>query len=151
LDSISAFRLSRTLIRTSLPALNFEFITSSCASSGLLILQSSGHNARGFGTMDELFELLTLIQTKKIKKKMPIVIYDKLFWDKVINLEELANKRLIDKDDLKLFFVAETIEEAYEYIICDLQKHYMQQPISLFNQKVTITPKEKRKLKFKRN
>ncbi len=134
------------------PALNFEFhyffmrkFWFAYLAKALVII------TRGFGTLDEVFELLTLIQTKKIRKKMPIVIYDKLFWNKIINLEELANKRLVDKEDLKLFFVAETIEEAFEYIKCDLQKHYMQKPISLFNQKATITPKEKRKLKFKRN
>lgn len=134
------------------PALNFEFhyffmrkFWFAYLAKALVIMPG------GFGTLDELFELLTLIQTKKIRKKMPIVIYDKLFWNKIINLEELANKRLIDKDDLKLFHIADTVDEAFEYIKNDLSKLYMQQPESLFNQKATITPKEKKKLKFKRN
>ncbi len=134
------------------PALNFEFhyffmrkFWFAYLAKALVIMPG------GFGTLDELFELLTLIQTKKIRKKMPIVIYDKLFWNRIINMEELANKRLIDKDDLKLFHIAETVEEAFEYIKNDLQKLYMQKPVSLFNQKATITPKEKKKLKFKRN
>ena len=101
----------------------------------------------GFGTLDELFELLTLIQTKKIRKKMPIVIYDRKFWNNIINLEELANKRLIDREDLKLFNVVDTVEEAFEYLKNELMKHYLQKPDSLFNQKASVTPKEKRKLK----
>lgn len=129
------------------PALNFEFhyffmrkFWFAYLAKALIIMPG------GYGTMDELFELLTLIQTKKIRKKMPIVVYDKHFWDRVINFEELANKRLIDKEDLKLFLVAETVDEAFHYVKNDLQKHYMQKPVSLFNQKAKVTPKEKKKL-----
>ncbi|MBL8016945.1 MAG: TIGR00730 family Rossman fold protein [Ignavibacteria bacterium] len=129
------------------PALNFEFhyffmrkFWFAYLAKALIIMPG------GYGTMDELFELLTLIQTKKIRKKMPIVVYDKHFWDKVINFEELANKRLIDKEDLKLFLVAESVDEAFHYVKNDLQKHYMQKPVSLFNQKAKVTPKEKKKL-----
>lgn len=129
------------------PALNFEFhyffmrkFWFAYLAKALIIMPG------GYGTMDELFELLTLIQTKKIRKKMPIVVYDKHFWDRVINFEELANKRLIDKEDLKLFLVAETVDEAFHYVKNDLQKHYMQKPVSLFNQKAKVTPKEKKKI-----
>lgn len=129
------------------PALNFEFhyffmrkFWFAYLAKALIIMPG------GYGTMDELFELLTLIQTKKIRKKMPIVIYDKHFWEKVINFEELANKRLIDKEDLKLFLIAETVDEAFHYVKNDLQKHYMQKPDSLFNQKAKVSPKEKKKL-----
>lgn len=129
------------------PALNFEFhyffmrkFWFAYLAKALIIMPG------GYGTMDELFELLTLIQTKKIRKKMPIVVYDKHFWDRVINFEELANKRLIDKEDLKLFLVAESVDEAFHYVKNDLQKHYMQKPVSLFNQKAKVTPKEKKKL-----
>ncbi len=129
------------------PALNFEFhyffmrkFWFAYLAKALIIMPG------GYGTMDELFELLTLIQTKKIRKKMPIVVYDKHFWDRVINFEELANKRLIDKEDLKLFRIAESVEEAFHYVKNDLQKHYMQKPVSLFNQKAKVTPKEKKKL-----
>ncbi|MBE2218935.1 MAG: TIGR00730 family Rossman fold protein [Ignavibacteria bacterium] len=129
------------------PALNFEFhyffmrkFWFAYLAKALIIMPG------GFGTMDELFELLTLIQTKKIRKKMPIVVYDKKFWEKVINFEELANKRLIDKEDLKLFLIADTVDEAFHYVKNDLMKHYMQQPVSLFNQQAKITPKQKKKL-----
>src|ERR1051325_6260104 len=54
----------------------------------------------GYGTLDELFEILTLVQTKKIKKKMPIIIYDNNFWDSIINLKELHRKGMISSEDL---------------------------------------------------
>jgi hypothetical protein len=130
------------------PALNFEFhyffmrkFWFAYLAKALIIMPG------GFGTLDELFELLTLIQTKKIRKKMPIVIYDRKFWNNIINLEELANKRLIDREDLKLFNVVDTVEEAFEFLKNELMKHYLQKPDSLFNQKASVTPKEKRKLK----
>jgi len=129
------------------PALNFEFhyffmrkFWFAYLAKALIIMPG------GFGTLDELFELLTLVQTKKKKKKMPIVIYDKKFWNNIINLEELANKRVIDREDLKLFCVVDTVEEAFEILKNDLSKHYLQKTVSLFNQKAVVTPKEKRKL-----
>ncbi len=132
------------------PSLNFEFhyffmrkFWFAYMAKALVIMPG------GYGTFDELFELLTLVQTKKIRKKMPIVIYDKKFWQNVINFEELANKRLIDRDDLKLFYIAETVDEAFEYLKLELGKHYLQKPVSLFNQRTTITPKEKKKLRKK--
>ncbi len=87
----------------------------------------------GFGTMDELFELLTLVQTGKIKKKMPIVVYDKKFWQNVINFRELTNKHLINENDEKLFHIAESVEDAFEYVKSNLEKHYLNIEESLFN------------------
>jgi uncharacterized protein (TIGR00730 family) len=130
------------------PSLNFEFhyffmrkFWFAYLAKGLVIMPG------GFGTLDELFEILTLMQTKKIKKKMPIVVYDKLFWDKLLNFEEFAKRKLIDKDDLKLFYTAESVEDAFQYLKRELNKHYLQKPVSLFNQRAVITPKEKQKLK----
>lgn len=90
----------------------------------------------GYGTLDELFELLTLVQTKKIRKKMPVVVYDKLFWDKLLHFEEFLKKRLISKEDLKLFLIAESVDEAFEYLKSELGKIYLQKPTSLFNQRI---------------
>lgn len=130
------------------PSLNFEFhyffmrkFWFAYLAKALVIMPG------GFGTLDELFELLTLVQTKKIRKKMPVVIYDKKFWDKIINFQELADKRLIDKDDLKLFYTAESVEDAFEFLKFELNKHYLQKPGSLFNNKSKISRKEKTKLK----
>lgn len=65
----------------------------------------------GFGTMDELFELLTLTQTGK-SSPMPIVLYDRSFWSEVFNFEALARRGLISRADLDLFTYADTPEEA---------------------------------------
>ena len=69
----------------------------------------------GFGTMDELFEALTLMQTGKIKK-MPVVLFGKAFWDSFINFEALAEIGTISRDDLDLFHFAETAEEGWKII-----------------------------------
>jgi uncharacterized protein (TIGR00730 family) len=87
----------------------------------------------GFGTIDELFEILTLVQTGKIRKKMPIVVYDKLFWEKILNFEEFVKRKLIDRNDLKLFYIADSVEHAFEYLTRELSKHYLKIEVSLFN------------------
>jgi uncharacterized protein (TIGR00730 family) len=116
------------------PALNFEFhyffmrkFWFAYLAKALVIMPG------GYGTLDELFELLTLVQTQKIRKKMPIVVHDKSFWDRVLNFEELLKKRLIGKDDLKLFHISESVEDAFQYLKSELRKYYLQKPVSLFN------------------
>lgn len=72
----------------------------------------------GFGTLDELLEILTLIQTKKIAK-IPVVLYDKKFWKPFIDFMEnglLKEYKTIAKEDLDLFHVVDTVDEAYDYI-----------------------------------
>lgn len=73
----------------------------------------------GFGTMDEFFEILTLVQTSKIKR-IPIVLYGRDFWTPWVSLmrTELAEKqKTIDEGDLKLFDLVDTVDEAYEKIL----------------------------------
>lgn len=70
----------------------------------------------GFGTLDELMETLTLIQTQKIKKKLPVVIFGKKFWEKIINFEALVEFGVISKEDLSLFRFYDDVDEAFEYI-----------------------------------
>jgi len=70
----------------------------------------------GFGTMDELFEILTLIQTKKIKKTIPIVLYGKEFWNNIVNWDYLIDAGTISKKDLNLFQICDTVDEAYNYL-----------------------------------
>jgi hypothetical protein len=70
----------------------------------------------GFGTMDELFEILTLIQTKKIKKTIPIVLYGKEFWENIVNWDYLVKVGTISKKDLKLFCICDTVDDAYNYL-----------------------------------
>ena len=79
----------------------------------------------GFGTLDELMELLTLVQTEKLMKKMPILMFGKKFWGKVINLEALAEYRVISYNDLKLIKFVDTVDEAFEYLKKELGKSYV--------------------------
>lgn len=79
----------------------------------------------GFGTLDELMEILTLVQTEKLKKKMPILMYGKKFWDNVMNLETLAEYRMISHNDLKLIKFADTVDEAFGYLKKELSKNYV--------------------------
>jgi uncharacterized protein (TIGR00730 family) len=79
----------------------------------------------GFGTLDELFELLTLAQTKKLAKKITVVIYGSAYWKNVINLELLAEKGAIGVGDLELFQFADTPEEAFELLKDGLTKHHL--------------------------
>nr|WP_211371517.1 LOG family protein [Altericroceibacterium indicum] len=69
----------------------------------------------GFGTFDEFFELLTLIQTGKMKP-IPIMLFGKDFWNRVIDFEALADEGTINHDDLKLFHWCETAEDAWKHI-----------------------------------
>jgi len=69
----------------------------------------------GFGTLDEFMELLTLVQTGKMKP-IPILLFGKAFWNRVINFEALAEEGVINHDDLKLFTWVETAEEAWAVI-----------------------------------
>ena len=79
----------------------------------------------GFGTMDELFELLTLIQTKKIQKTVPIVLFGNKFWDSFLNFEALLDWGVISEDDLKLFTIMDDIDEAFKYLTNRLTEVYL--------------------------
>ena len=74
----------------------------------------------GFGTMDELFETLTLIQTNKLQKKMPIYLYGKEFWQGLINFEKFAEWGVISPSDLKLFKMVNSVDEALDSLINDI-------------------------------
>ena len=78
----------------------------------------------GFGTMDEMFEVLTLVQTDKIRKKLALIIYDEKYWKSIINFDELVDKGLISASDLKLFTFCNSLDQAYEAIIKHLKKYY---------------------------
>lgn len=70
----------------------------------------------GFGTMDEMWEVLTLIQTGKLQKKMPVVLYGEDYWKKVINFDFMVEEGTINREDLDLFKFANTPQEAFEYL-----------------------------------
>ncbi|WP_303783971.1 TIGR00730 family Rossman fold protein [Sandarakinorhabdus limnophila] len=69
----------------------------------------------GFGTFDEFFELLTLVQTGKVAP-LPILLYGREFWNRVVNFEALAEEGVIAPDDLKLFHFVETAEEGWAIV-----------------------------------
>lgn len=79
----------------------------------------------GFGTMDELFESLTLIQTKKISKAPPIVLFGSEFWESLFNFDLLVEWGTISKEDLHLFKIVDTVKDARDYIIEELTKRYL--------------------------
>jgi hypothetical protein len=79
----------------------------------------------GFGTMDELFEMMTLIQTGKIKKQLPIIVYDEKFWKSVLNFEGFLEAGVISKNDLNLFQFCNTPEKAFEIIKTHFEKNYL--------------------------
>jgi len=69
----------------------------------------------GFGTIDELFETLTLIQTKKVKP-VPVLLFGREYWQRIINFEALVDEGTIDPQDLDLFQFVETAQEAWDII-----------------------------------
>jgi uncharacterized protein (TIGR00730 family) len=78
----------------------------------------------GFGTMDEFFELLTLVQTKKSSKTMPIVLYGRSFWNDVLNFDALIRWGTISASDLSLFHIADSPDEAFAYLTRELSSLY---------------------------
>jgi len=78
--------------------------------------------------MDEFFEVITLIQTFKVKKKMPIVLFGTAFWDEVLNFDALVRWGTIDAADLKLFLRTDSVDEAYEFLTRDLTAHGLNAP-----------------------
>ncbi|MBI9073256.1 MAG: TIGR00730 family Rossman fold protein [Melioribacteraceae bacterium] len=79
----------------------------------------------GFGTLDEMMEVLTLIQTKKIKKDMKVIVYGEDFWKNIINFDGLIESGVISKNDMKLFDFCNTPEEAFGKIKTHFEKHYL--------------------------
>jgi len=82
----------------------------------------------GFGTMDEFFEMLTVIQTRKATKHVPILLYGKEFWDEVVNLRALARWGTISESDLDMFRLVDSPDEAFEILKADFEEHYLQEP-----------------------
>ena len=70
----------------------------------------------GFGTLDELMELLTLVQTKKISKPLPIVLFGKEYWNSVINFKAMVEWGTISAKDLDLFLFTDDVDEAVDYM-----------------------------------
>jgi len=82
----------------------------------------------GFGTMDEFMEILTLIQTGKIKKKVALVLYGSEYWDSVINVQALVDAGTVSAGDLELFHRSDSVEDTVQYISSFLEKNVIGDP-----------------------
>lgn len=79
----------------------------------------------GFGTLDEFMELMTLIQTGKIKKKLLVVVYDEKYWKSIINFDNLEKHGMISRGDLELFSFCNTVDEAFDVIKAHFEQNYL--------------------------
>lgn len=77
----------------------------------------------GFGTLDEFAEIVTLIQTGKISKKLPIVLFGTEYWDSILKIEPMVEWGTISPEDVDLIFRTDSVEEAFEYITTHLRDH----------------------------
>lgn len=85
----------------------------------------------GFGTLDELMEVLTLLQTGKIKKEMKVIVYGEEFWKKIVNFDALADMGVISREDMELFDFCNTVDDAFGKITAHLEEHYLNKEVSL--------------------
>lgn len=76
----------------------------------------------GYGTLDELFEVLTLLKTKKFRKHLPIVLFCKQYWEEIIDFDGLVRYGTIDASDRKLFIVTDSVDEAFDFVTGQLQQ-----------------------------
>jgi uncharacterized protein (TIGR00730 family) len=82
----------------------------------------------GFGTLDELFEILTLAQTQKLAKKILVVIYGREYWSRVINFQALVDSATIAPEDLDLFTMVDSPEEGFEFLRDGLTRYHLGPP-----------------------
>jgi len=83
----------------------------------------------GFGTLDELFEILTLVQTDKLSKKIEVVLYGSDYWTHVLDLKPMAEWGAIAEKDLDLMSYADTPSDAFELLKAHLVTHHLEPPI----------------------
>ena len=108
------------------PSLNFEFhyffmrkFWFAYLSKALVIFPG------GFGTMDELFEILTLAQTQKLAKKILVVIYGSEYWSRLLNFQTMVDAGTISPEDLELFKIVNSPEEGFEFLRDGLTKYHL--------------------------
>jgi uncharacterized protein (TIGR00730 family) len=108
------------------PALNFEFhyffmrkFWFAYLAKALVIFPG------GFGTLDELFEILTLAQTQKLAKKILVVIYGSEYWNRLLNFQTMVDAGTISSQDLDLFRMVDSPEEGFEFLREGLTRHHL--------------------------
>jgi len=79
----------------------------------------------GFGTFDELFEILTLAQTDKLAKKILVIIYGSEYWNKIISFQAFVDAGAVSPDDLELFKIVDSPDQAFEFLRDGLTKHHL--------------------------
>ncbi|MCC6610544.1 MAG: LOG family protein [Burkholderiales bacterium] len=82
----------------------------------------------GFGTLDELFELLTLVQTRKMTKPMPIVLFGTEYWREVVDFDALVSYGTISAPDPNLVYRTDSVDEAYDWVVLQLAEHALARP-----------------------
>ena len=82
----------------------------------------------GFGTLDELFEVMTLIQTFKIRKHLPVLLFGARYWKEVVNFDALVKYGMIGAEDLEPIFRTDSVDGAYEFITRELAEHALGTP-----------------------
>jgi uncharacterized protein (TIGR00730 family) len=82
----------------------------------------------GFGTLDELFEILTLAQTQKLAKKILVLIYGTEYWSRIFNFQALVDSGTVAAEDLNLFHMVNSPEEGFEHLREGLSKYHLQAP-----------------------
>lgn len=108
------------------PALNFQFhyffmrkFWFAYLAKGLVIFPG------GFGTMDELFEILTLAQTDKLAKKILVVIYGSEYWKRIINFQAFVDAGTVSPQDIDQFKIIDSPDEAFEFLRDGLTKYHL--------------------------
>ncbi len=81
----------------------------------------------GFGTLDELFELLTLLQTTKMRKHLPMVLFGTKYWNEVIDFDALIRHGSISADDINLFHRTDSVDAACEFVINQLSQYALEE------------------------
>jgi uncharacterized protein (TIGR00730 family) len=82
----------------------------------------------GFGTLDELFEILTLVQTRKMRKRIPIVVFGTEYWDDIVDFGAMVKYGVISPGDVELFHRINSVDDAYEVIIKGLTENALGTP-----------------------
>lgn len=120
------------------PALNFEFhyffmrkFWFAYLAKALVIFPG------GFGTFDELFEILTLAQTQKLAKKILVVIYGSEYWNRLLNFQAMIDAGTIATEDLELFKIVDSPQEGFEFLREGLTRYHLQPELK---HKVEATP-----------
>jgi len=82
----------------------------------------------GYGTLDEFFELMTLVSTRKMGKAMPVVLYGTEYWNEILNLDAMVKYGTISPSDLELFHCSDDVDDAYDFLTEKLSEYHIDKP-----------------------